>query len=169
MQLKHLIQEIAPTSVEGTLNREISGISHDSRRISPGMLFVAIPGQTVDGHDYISSAIDRGAVAVLCQCNGFISRRATKIQVPDVRKALALVATAYFHSPSSKLRMGSIWNMNCPPMPSGYWMTISKPTAQSYKRAKMLVGCFQVLLKAGTKMRSPCENNYARRSKNTRD
>lgn len=112
MQLKHLIQETAPTSVEGTLNREISGISHDSRRISPGMLFVAIPGQTVDGHDYISSAIDRGAVAVLCQCNGFISRRATKIQVPDVRKALALVAAAYFNHPSSKLRVIGVTGTN---------------------------------------------------------
>lgn len=112
MQLKHLIREMAPTSVEGTLNREISGISHDSRRISPGMLFVAVPGQTVDGHDYISNAIDRGAAAVLCQHGGLISRRATKIQVPDVRKALALAAITYFDRPSSKLRVIGVTGTN---------------------------------------------------------
>ena len=38
----------------------------DSRRIQPGMLFVALPGARVDGHDFIGDAFARGAAAVLC-------------------------------------------------------------------------------------------------------
>ncbi|MDA1273935.1 MAG: UDP-N-acetylmuramoyl-L-alanyl-D-glutamate--2,6-diaminopimelate ligase [Verrucomicrobia bacterium] len=112
MQLKHLISEFGSNSVEGPLNREITGISHDSRRIGPGMLFVAVPGQNVDGHDYINDAIDRGAAAVLCQHNGFISRKVTIIRVPDVREALALVAVAFYQRPSSKLRVIGVTGTN---------------------------------------------------------
>ncbi|MGH8862835.1 MAG: Mur ligase domain-containing protein, partial [Jatrophihabitantaceae bacterium] len=40
-------------------------VEYDSRRVGPGGLFVALPGERVDGHDYAATAIDRGAVAVL--------------------------------------------------------------------------------------------------------
>ncbi len=44
----------------------MSAAHFDSRRIEPGMLFVALPGARVDGHDYIRDAFSRGAAAVLC-------------------------------------------------------------------------------------------------------
>ena len=59
MQLKDLIKKFAVLRVEGSLDREVAGIVYDSRRVTPGMVFVAIPGAHVDGHDYINSAIDR--------------------------------------------------------------------------------------------------------------
>ena len=90
--LKQLINELSPTRVEGPVDQEISGITYDSRRVTPGMVFVAIPGQNFDGHDFIYTAIDRGASAVICEQNGFTPLRATKIKVPDVREALARAA-----------------------------------------------------------------------------
>ena len=81
MQLKKLVDELAALRVEGPLDRDVAGISYDSRRVTPGMVFVAIPGQKTDGHDFISTAIDRGATAIICEQNGFVSRRATKIKV----------------------------------------------------------------------------------------
>lgn len=112
MQLRHLIKELSTMSVEGSLDREVAGITYDSRRVGPGMIFVAVPGQNVDGHDYIESAIDRGAAAVICERNGFVSQRATKIKVADVREALALAAAAYYQHPSSKLKVIGVTGTN---------------------------------------------------------
>ncbi|MBI2947093.1 MAG: UDP-N-acetylmuramoyl-L-alanyl-D-glutamate--2,6-diaminopimelate ligase, partial [Verrucomicrobia bacterium] len=112
MQLRQLINEFPTVSVEGSLDREVAGITYDSRRVGPGMIFVAIPGQNVDGHDFINSAIDRGAAAVICERNGFVSQRVTKIKVTDVREALALAAAAYYQHPSTKLRVIGVTGTN---------------------------------------------------------
>src|SRR3954468_10735794 len=104
MQLKQLIEHFSAASVEGPLNREVAGIAYDSRRITPGMVFVAIPGRHTDGHEFINNAIERGATAIICERNGVRSSRATKIRVADVREALARAAMSYYQHPSAKLR-----------------------------------------------------------------
>jgi UDP-N-acetylmuramoyl-L-alanyl-D-glutamate--2,6-diaminopimelate ligase len=112
MQLKQLVQQLAPASVEGPVEREITGITYDSRRVTPGMVFVAIPGQTTDGHEYISTAIERGATAVICERNGTLFPRATKIKVDDVREAMARAAISYYQNPSSKLKVVGVTGTN---------------------------------------------------------
>src|SRR5213592_3641458 len=112
MLLKHLIDELSGVKVEGPLDREITGISYDSRRVTPGMAFVAIPGQKTDGHEFISTAIDRGATAVICEKNGLVSPRATKIKVADAREALARAAAAYYQHPSRKLKVIGVTGTN---------------------------------------------------------
>lgn len=52
---------------QGSLSHVINDISTDSRTIKPQSLFVAIPGEHFDGHDYIESVIQKGAIAVLCE------------------------------------------------------------------------------------------------------
>jgi UDP-N-acetylmuramoyl-L-alanyl-D-glutamate--2,6-diaminopimelate ligase len=103
---------LRPVSVEGPLEREMIGIGYDSRRITPGMLFVAIRGHHVDGHDYINSAIDRGATAVVCERNDFVPQRATKINVTDGREALALASAAFYQHPSAKLKLIGVTGTN---------------------------------------------------------
>src|SRR5437762_1610459 len=112
MQLKQLVDELSAVKVEGPLDREIAGISYDSRRVTPGMVFVAIPGQKTDGHEFVSAAIDRGATAVICEKNGLASPRATKIKVADAREALARAAAAYYQYPSKKLRVIGVTGTN---------------------------------------------------------
>jgi UDP-N-acetylmuramoyl-L-alanyl-D-glutamate--2,6-diaminopimelate ligase len=112
MQLKQLVDELAPIRVEGPLEREVAGIAYDSRRVTPGMVFVAIPGLKTDGHDFISGAIDRGATAIICEKNGFISARVAKIKVADARAALACAAAAYYQHPSKKLRVIGVTGTN---------------------------------------------------------
>jgi len=107
-----LIDELAPLRVEGPLDRNIAGISYDSRRVTPGMVFVAVPGQKTDGHEFISTAIDRGATAIICEKNGFVSQRATKIKVSDAREALARAAASYYQHPSRRLRVIGITGTN---------------------------------------------------------
>lgn len=112
MLLKQLVQTLPVAAVEGSLEREVAGIAYDSRRITPGMVFVALPGQNVDGHDFITTAIDRGAIAIICERNGILFPRATKIKVTDAREALARAATAFYRNPSSKLKVIGITGTN---------------------------------------------------------
>src|SRR5213595_2218984 len=112
MQLKQLVDELSAVKVEGPLDREIAGISYDSRRVTPGMVFVAIPRQKTDGHEFISTAIERGATAVIFEKNGLVSQRATRIKVADSREALAWAAAAFYQHPSAMLRVIGITGTN---------------------------------------------------------
>ncbi len=112
MQLQQLVNELSPLKVEGALDREITGVAYDSRRVGPGMIFVAISGQKTDGHNHISTAIDRGATAIVCEKNGFVSQRVTKVKVSDTREALACLAAAYFKHPSKKLKIIGVTGTN---------------------------------------------------------
>jgi UDP-N-acetylmuramoyl-L-alanyl-D-glutamate--2,6-diaminopimelate ligase len=112
MRLRELVKQLPVVRIEGSLDREFSGITYDSRRVTPGMIFVAIPGAHVDGHDFINTAIDRGAAAVICERNGFSSPRATKIKVADAREALARAAASYYENPSAKLQVIGVTGTN---------------------------------------------------------
>ncbi|MGI6066991.1 MAG: Mur ligase domain-containing protein, partial [Bacillota bacterium] len=52
---------------EGDLNKIITGIQYDSRKIKPGDIFVCIKGLKSDGHDYIPQAVENGAAALLVE------------------------------------------------------------------------------------------------------
>ena len=112
MQLRDLVQALPAASVEGPLDRSVSGITYDSRRVTPGMVFVAIPGQHEDGHDYIANAIERGATAVICERNGILFPRTTKIRVADGREALARAAISFYAHPSAKLKVVGVTGTN---------------------------------------------------------
>ncbi|MDB6036913.1 MAG: UDP-N-acetylmuramoyl-L-alanyl-D-glutamate--2,6-diaminopimelate ligase [Verrucomicrobiales bacterium] len=105
MQLKQIIQKLHVATVVGPTGQEINGISYDVRAVQPGSLYVAMARETVDGHDSIDEAIGRGAVAIICERNGTIKQRATKIEVPHSAEALALVASSFYEEPARKLKM----------------------------------------------------------------
>jgi UDP-N-acetylmuramoyl-L-alanyl-D-glutamate--2,6-diaminopimelate ligase len=112
MQLREIMGQIHTLRVEGPLDREVTGVTYDSRRLTPGMVFVAIPGHNVDGHQFISDAIDRGAAAIVCESNGFVSRRATKVKVSDTREALARLSAAFYQHPSTRLKVIGVTGTN---------------------------------------------------------
>ena len=66
MELKHLLRSLNDVKVIGHTELTITGIAADSRKIVSGNLFVAVRGTTVDGHDYIQKAIEKGAAAIVC-------------------------------------------------------------------------------------------------------
>ncbi|MGB0582770.1 MAG: Mur ligase domain-containing protein, partial [Limisphaerales bacterium] len=105
MQLRKLLSAVSVKRSEGNLDREITGLAYDSRRVSAGKVFVACRGHNSDGHDYISEAIDRGAIAVVCERNGFVSHKAAKIVVENSREAMALLAAEFYGHPSKKLKV----------------------------------------------------------------
>jgi UDP-N-acetylmuramoyl-L-alanyl-D-glutamate--2,6-diaminopimelate ligase len=81
---------------------EVAGITHDSRAVRPGMLFVAIPGLRVDGHDFVRAAIDAGAAAVIVE-QPVAGVDAPQVVVDAARPSLASAAAWWYGDPSHEL------------------------------------------------------------------
>lgn len=104
-RLDRLLERLDYTVVQGNTQIEITEVIYDSRKVSPGCLFVCIKGAAVDGHTFAAEAVQKGAAAVLVQKEIKVPPQATVIQVADSRYALALVSCAWFHHPAEKLRV----------------------------------------------------------------
>ena len=105
MKLSELLARISYTAISGSVDKEILALTADSRKITPGTLFVCIKGFNSDGHRYIPDALRGGAVALLVEDLPDMPVDATVIQVPDTREALALLASAWFADPARKLEI----------------------------------------------------------------
>ena len=105
MKLSELVRALP--RVEG-LSRGDPGITHitsDSRQVTPGALFVACPGVSVDGHRFIPNAIERGAAAVVGQGAVEQAISVPYLRVSDAREALAYLCAAWHGFPARKLVM----------------------------------------------------------------
>ncbi len=105
----------------GPLNAEIKGIAYDSRFVEKGYLFVAVRGFSVDGHNYIKDAVNRGAVAVVSEMavadvtDAFkhaLKDKVAFIEVTDSREALALISAVFYGKPSKDLSLIGITGTN---------------------------------------------------------
>jgi UDP-N-acetylmuramoyl-L-alanyl-D-glutamate--2,6-diaminopimelate ligase len=111
MRLQQLLTVLSHKKVEGNPDVEIQGLTHDSRQVQPGDLFVALRGLHADGHDYIAEAIERGAVAVVTEKERRefpqfpLVPSVPFLFVPDSRHALAHLAAAFYGYPSRQLRL----------------------------------------------------------------
>lgn len=100
-------------SVKGSTRQAIEHITADSRDIRAFTLFIATRGETVDGHDFIDQAIEKGAIAVVCeQIPENINDKVTYIAVQNSKEALGLIASNYYDNPSSKLKVIGITGTN---------------------------------------------------------
>ncbi len=87
-----------PPSVGGV---EATGIACDSRAVRPGDLFVAVSGEKIDGHRFITDALEAGAVAVVGERRpDRIGYPVPFIEVPNSRLALGHLSAAFYHHPS---------------------------------------------------------------------
>ena len=111
MQLKALLSKIPVTLTIGPVDREISAICYDSRRVTKNALFVALRGEKADGNAYIDAAIERGAVAVVTE-EEQSQRRATLAIVPNARQALADLAAEFYGRPALGLKVAGITGTN---------------------------------------------------------
>lgn len=104
MGLGRLTDEIGPERVVGIPVGEVTALAYDSRRVTPGTLFFAVPGDHVDGHDFVTDAVAAGAVGVV------VERELLNVAVPQIvvdrtRRALADAADAWFGRPSERLEV----------------------------------------------------------------
>ncbi len=100
-------------AVKGSLDRPISGLVMDSRRVVPGTLFFALPGRRTDGANFIDEACNRGAVAVVtAKMPPHPPARVTFIQVADPRAALARVAQRFYQFPDRDMTVVGVTGTN---------------------------------------------------------
>ena len=104
MLLTDLIAEISTKKILGCENVDIKNICADSRKVTEGDLFVAVNGVAVDGHQYVSTAIEKGAKVIVCQTlPSSLQDGVTYVQVEDSADCLGRLASAYYDYPSEKL------------------------------------------------------------------
>jgi len=87
-----LIDVVKGELLTGSLDRNITGISTDSRKVNEGDLFVAIVGERFDGHQFISQAFKKGAIACLVEKNVTPASDKVVIKVKDTKKAMGDIA-----------------------------------------------------------------------------
>lgn len=112
MKLAQILKEINQSEISGYSDKEISGISYDSRKIKKSFLFVAIPGFKKNGHDFVCDAVKNGASVVVSQRKIKLPDNITQIIVPDSRSALAAISSIFYGKPSSKLTLTGITGTN---------------------------------------------------------
>ena len=93
-------------------SRDISYITHDSRKVKKGTLYIALKGYKNDGHDYIFDAIKKGAIAVIANGRAPITNKVPIIQVKNPRKAMSKIASNFFNKPSNSLKIIGITGTN---------------------------------------------------------
>ena len=103
--LKKLLDRIEYTVDCGTVDKNITEVINDSRKIQEGCLFICIKGANFDGHDAVGEAAEKKAAAVLTQREVELPEGSdmTVIRVKDTRYAMAFVSAAYFGNPAGKL------------------------------------------------------------------
>ncbi len=107
-RLDDLVSSIDSVTIQGDPSRLIQSISYDSRSVLPGSLFVALRGGYTDGHDYLSDARSRGAVACIIDrpVSGIDQLNFhSVVSVADSRQALAQVSRDFFDDPSAAFRL----------------------------------------------------------------
>ncbi len=111
-KLEHIIRGIK-SQVNGRLDLDINKIVFDSRSIVKGDLFFAIQGTQVDGHAYLSEAIDKGAVAIVCESYpNQLAEQATFIVVKDSAQALGIASANYYDDPGKSLHLVGVTGTN---------------------------------------------------------
>ena len=103
MKLRQLLNGLTILKCTADPETEIREVQYDSRLVEPGDLFVAITGAETDGHKYIPMALEKGAVCVVCQTAP--EGEVPYVQVPDSRRALALIGANRFDHPADELTM----------------------------------------------------------------
>ena len=91
---------------------EINGIADDSRRISPGDLFVAVPGHAADGRKYIGEASSLGAAAILTSPGANFKTDLPVILVDDLKTVAPIIADRFYQRPTEKMTISGITGTN---------------------------------------------------------
>ncbi len=122
MILEKVIKDSGCTILKGAAATEVTSVCNDSRKVTPGALFVAVKGYASDGHSYIATAVEKGACAIVYEDQeaaemqmaavGEAAERVAMIHTGSSRHALAIIAANFYDNPSHKLTLVGITGTN---------------------------------------------------------
>ena len=112
-RLNELLDDVRAIEIIGNTNAEVTALVYDSRTVESGSCFFAVRGTASDGHNYIDAAIERGAVAVVCQeLPEHHAEGVVYIVVEDSNITMAAMAAAFYNHPSRELRLVGVTGTN---------------------------------------------------------
>lgn len=112
MKLKKLLKDLQVTQVKGSKDIDITGMTANSKVVSPGNLFVAKRGKTYDGFKFIPEAVAAGAVAVITELYDPSLQGITQVVVKNVKAIEGELASRYYEHPSDELYMVGVTGTN---------------------------------------------------------
>jgi len=111
--LQDILHKVHLTGINGVLDKAVSDIQIDSRKVSKGTVFVALKGELSDGHLFIDKAISSGAEAIVCEkMPDKLLPNITYVQVANSHEAAAFMAHNFYDQPSEKLRLVGVTGTN---------------------------------------------------------
>ena len=112
-QLNLLLANVRAIEIHNNHNAEVVSLTYDSRSVERGALFFAVRGTQSDGHNYIASAIERGATAIVCeQLPQQLNDAVCYVVVEDSNIAMAHIASTFYDNPSKELRLVGVTGTN---------------------------------------------------------
>ena len=132
--LKDILYKVTLNAVVGSTSINVYAVNFDSRKIEKDHLFVAIRGLVADGHDYIETAIKKGATSVVCESlPKKLVDNVTYVEVDNSNKALAIIASNFYENPSKNIRLVGVTGTNGK-------TTVTSLLYQLFKKAGYKVG-----------------------------
>ncbi|MEM8762549.1 MAG: UDP-N-acetylmuramoyl-L-alanyl-D-glutamate--2,6-diaminopimelate ligase [Bacteroidota bacterium] len=111
--LKDILYGVRLLSVSGNTSVMINHVHFDSRLVKMDDVFVAINGVTINGHQFISKAVEKGALAVVCETlPEILVNGVTYLQVRNSQAALAVMASNFYGTPSKNLKLVGVTGTN---------------------------------------------------------
>lgn len=112
IQLRSLLDSIQCTRITGSKDALVAGVVSDSRKVRKNFIYIAIPGKTFDGTQFISEALVRGCSVVIAEKFVDLMGECTFIEVPDTRRVLAQLCHEFYGKPSQQVTMIGVTGTN---------------------------------------------------------
>lgn len=111
--LQDILYGVELQEVVGDTQQAVNGLCLDSRHVRAGYLFAALRGTQTDGHQFIDTAIGKGATAILCEeLPAAVVEDVTYLIVPDAARALGIIADNFYDNPSAQLQLVAVTGTN---------------------------------------------------------
>ena len=111
--LNDILKEVQVLQTVGDTTVQVTELCIDSRKAKVGAAFIAVKGTQVDGHEFISKAIEQGASIIVCEMlPGDLKEDVTYVKVKDSAAAVGQMADAFYGAPSTKLKVVGITGTN---------------------------------------------------------
>jgi UDP-N-acetylmuramoyl-L-alanyl-D-glutamate--2,6-diaminopimelate ligase len=111
--LQEILYKVSIRSVSGRLDLKVTDLQTDSRKVQKGAVFIAIKGTYSDGHQFIETALEKGAVAIVCETlPELLQPGITYVSVENTAMAAGFMSHNFYGQPSEHLKLVGVTGTN---------------------------------------------------------
>ena len=112
MKLQQLIAGLPVLELIGAADVDVKGVQIDSRQVAKDEMFIAVRGTAVDGHSFISTAIEQGAKVIVCEEIARVVEGIVYVRVENTEQITGQIATVFYGNPTEKLKLVGVTGTN---------------------------------------------------------